>query len=291
VKVHLIDGTYELFRCHFGAPPYKNSAGKEVGAARTLVRSLAAWLRTEQVTHVACAFDHVIESFRNQLFAGYKTGEGIDPELYAQFALAEKAVAALGMVVWPMVDFEADDAIATAAKRFATAKSVQQILICSPDKDLAQCVKGKKIVLYDRRNEIVIDEAGVKEKFGVPPSLIPDLLALVGDTADGIPGLPRWGMKSAAALLAAYGSLHRIPDNAAKWKIEVRGAVSLAESLAQRRTEALLYRHLATLRYDVPLEERLSDLEWRGGDRKLIERVSEEVGDPNLASRLTLYRR
>jgi 5'-3' exonuclease len=254
-----------------------------VGATRTLVRSLAAWLRTGEVTHAAYAFDHVIESFRNRLFTGYKTSEGIDPELYGQFELAERAVAALGMVVWPMIEFEADDALATGAKRFAAVKGVRQVLLCSPDKDLAQCVRGRKIVGFDRWKKTVLDEKGVKEKFGVPPKSIPDLLALVGDTADGIPGLPRWGMKSAATVLAAYVSLERIPDDGAAWKPVVRGAPALAQSLAQGRKEALLYRRLATVRYDVPLKESVRDLEWRGGNRREMEWLGGELGvDLNL---------
>jgi 5'-3' exonuclease len=290
MRVHLIDGTYELFRCYFGAPSYKNSAGREVGATRALVRSLAAWLRTGEVTHVACAFDHVIESFRNRLFAGYKTAEGIDPDLYAQFGMAERAVASLGITVWPMIEFEADDALATGAVRFAAARSVQQVLLCSPDKDLAQCVRGRKIVGFNRQRNTILDETGVREKFGVSPKSIPDLLALVGDTADGIPGLPRWGMKSAAAVLATYGRLERIPENVATWTVSVRGAASLAESLTLGRKEAMLYRRLATLRFDVPLKESLRDLKWLGGDREAIEKVSNEAADPNLSTRLNRWR-
>lgn len=290
MKVHLIDGTYELFRCHFGAPSKKNSQRREVGAARALARSLAAWLRTGEVTHVACAFDHVIESFRNDLFDGYKTSEGIDADLYQQFELAERAVAALGIVVWPMVDFEADDALSTAAVRFAKSKSVDQVLICSPDKDFAQCITGKKIVGYERSKQKILDEGGVREKFGVSPASIPDLLALVGDTADGIPGIARWGMKSASAVLAVYGSLEKIPIKATDWKIAVRGAEALAENLAANRNEALLYRRLATLRYDVPLKETLKDIEWQGGDRKAIDALREELADADLPTRLEKWR-
>jgi 5'-3' exonuclease len=290
MQVHLIDGTYELFRCFFGAPSYKNSSGREVGATRALVRSLAAWLRSGEITHAACAFDHVIESFRNRLFAGYKTGEGIDPALYGQFGLAERAVASLGICVWSMIEFEADDALATGAKRFGAVKSVRRVLICSPDKDLAQCIRGQKIVGYDRKTQSTLDEKGVMKKFGVPPKSIPDLLALVGDTADGIPGIPRWGMKSAAAVIAAYGSIERIPKKPSQWKVPVRGAVSLAETLEFGFKDAILYRELATLRYDVPLKEGLRDLEWRGGYRKLVEGISEEVADPDLSTRIHRWR-
>jgi len=263
MKVHLVDGTYELFRCYYGGPK-KKVKGREVGAARTLARSLSAWLRTGQVTHIAYAFDHIIESFRNDLYTGYKTSEGIEPDLFAQFELAEKVVAALGVTVWPMIEFEADDALATAARRFAKVKSVEQVLICSPDKDLSQCIDGKKIVGFDRFKSIPLDEKGVVAKFGVPPESIPDLLALVGDTADGIPGIPRWGMKSASVILAEYGSLEKIPANPAKWKIKVRGAEALSESLEANRKDAMLFRKLATIRYDVPLKETLKDLEWTG---------------------------
>lgn len=281
MKVHLVDGTYELFRCFFGAPPSKRN-GQEVGAARALLRSLAAWLRTGEVTHVGCAFDHVIESFRNKMFPGYKTGEGIDPELLSQFPLAERVTQALGIVTWPMVEFEADDALATAAKRFSANAKVTQVVICSPDKDLAQCIRGTEVVSWDRKTQKTLDAAGVKEKFGVPPSSIPDLLGLVGDTADGIPGIERWGMKSAAAVLAAYGSLDKIPDDAAKWKVAVRGAEALAKTLREGRREALLYRQLAVLREDVPLKESLSDLAWKGFDAKALAPLCEELGERTL---------
>jgi len=213
MKIHLVDGTYELFRNHYGAPPKKAPDGREVGATLGLLRSLLLLLSTTDVTHIACAFDHVIESFRNDLFDGYKTGEGTDPDLLAQFNLAEEAVSALGVVVWPMVEFEADDALATAVARFKGDKSVEQIVICSPDKDLAQLVSGEHIICWDRRRDIVIDEAGVVEKYGVSPASIPDFLALVGDSADGIPGIPAWGAKSSANLLAHYEHIENIPDD------------------------------------------------------------------------------
>ena len=264
MNVHLVDGTYELFRAHFGAPPATAPDGREVGATRGLLRSLRALLKEEGVTHVAVAFDQVIESFRNRLFPGYKTAEGVPPELLAQFPLAEQAARALGLVVWPMVEFEADDALASGAARFAGAPGVERVLLCTPDKDLAQCVRGREVVGFDRMRRKVLDEDGVREKFGVSPGSIPDWLALVGDSADGIPGLERWGEKSAAAVLARWERLEAIPDDAAAWAVPVRGAARLAESLRAGRAEAMLYRTLATVRTDVPLAEELEALRWRG---------------------------
>lgn len=278
MKVHLVDGTYELFRCYYGAPK-KKIKGREVGAARTLGRSLASWLGTGQVTHVAYAFDHVIESFRNDLYAGYKTSEGIEPDLFAQFELAEQVVSALGVTVWPMVEFEADDALATAARRFAKSEEVDQVLICSPDKDLAQCIEGRRIVGYDRFKDVTLDEKGVVAKFGVPPDSIPDLLALVGDTADGIPGISRWGMKSASEVLATYLTLEKIPPKASRWKCKVRGADALSENLEAGRKEAALYRKLATIRYDVPLKERLKDLRWKAVNAPEMEALAKVLGE------------
>ncbi|HEY2981135.1 MAG TPA: 5'-3' exonuclease H3TH domain-containing protein, partial [Anaerolineales bacterium] len=211
MQIHLVDGTYELFRNYYGAPPKKAPDGREVGATLGLVRSLLMLLTSPGVTHMAVAFDHVIESFRNDLYAGYKTGEGVDPLLIAQFPLAEEAVAALGVVVWPMVEFEADDAIATAATRFKDDKSVKQVVVCSPDKDLAQLVSGKKVVCWDRRREIIIDEKGVQEKFGVRPASMPDWLALVGDTADGYPGIDGIGKMTAARMINQHGALEDFP--------------------------------------------------------------------------------
>jgi 5'-3' exonuclease len=219
----------------------------------------------------------VIDSFRNRLFAGYKTDDGVDPALLAQFPLAEEVTRALGITVWPMVEFEADDAIAAAAARFAKQKSVTQIRLCSPDKDLAQCVSGNRVVLWDRKNQTALDEKGVAAKFGVPPELIPDLLALVGDTADGIPGIDRWGMKSAAAVLAAHGPLEKIPASAGDWKAKVRGAEVLAANLEKERAAATLYKKLATLRLDVPLEETLEQLEWKGEDAAAWKKVAAEL--------------
>jgi len=286
MNVHLVDGTYELFRAYFGAPPAKAPDGREVGATRGLVRSLSLLLREEGVTHVAVAFDHVIESFRNELFPGYKTSAGVPAELLAQFQLAEDAAKAMGLVVWSMVEFEADDAMATAAARFAGAPAVERVLLCTPDKDLAQCVRGQAVVGFDRLRKKLLDEDGVHAKFGVAPASIPDWLALVGDTADGIPGLPRWGEKSAAAVLAHYGRLEEIPDLHHRWQVPVRGALALAESLRAHRAEALLYRTLATLRTDVPLAEDLEALRWRGPDRDRLGVLEAALGERGIAERL-----
>jgi 5'-3' exonuclease len=288
IKVHLVDGTYELFRAHFGAPSAEVS-GREVGATRGILRSLLSLVRDDGVSHVAVAFDHVIESFRNELFAGYKTGEGIPEELMSQFPLAERASHALGIVTWPMVGFEADDALATAAARWAEAPEVEQILICTPDKDLAQCVTGRRVVRLDRMRRLLMDEEGVIAKFGVPPSAIPDWLALVGDTADGIPGIPRWGEKTASTLLARFGRIEDIPADPGFWGVSVRGAVALASSLAGLRKEAALYKTLATLRRDVPLTETLSDLEWKGARRAELVALCQEIGDQEFVSRVPRF--
>jgi len=289
MKIHLVDGTYELFRSHFGAPPRKTPGGQEIGATAGLLRSLLMLVTTPGVTHVACAFDHVIESFRNQLYPGYKTGEGVDPVLLAQFPLAEKAVAALGIVVWPMVEFEADDALAAAASRFKNRPGVEQILICSPDKDLAQCVSGTKVVCWDRRRDIVRDEQGVIGKFGVRPHSIPDYLALVGDSADGYPGIPLWGGKSASVVLSRFDHLESIPEDPDTLGLPAGRAVKLIESLRTRLDEALLYRRLATLRTDVPLMEELADLEWRGAAPGLKD-VSAALGDEGILTRIPRWR-
>jgi len=289
MKIHLVDGTYELFRNHFGAPPKKAPDGREVGATLGLLRGLLALLAGPETTHIGCAFDHVIESYRNGLFPGYKTGAGVDPDLIAQFSLAEEAVSALGLVVWPMVEFEADDALATATARFKNEKTVEQIIICSPDKDLAQLVSGSRIVCWDRRREIVLDEAGVLEKFGVRPPSIPDWLALVGDSADGYPGIPGWGAKSASAVLTRYEHLEAIPDDPQGWGLSLGRAARLAETLAERREEALLYRQLATLREDVPLQEKLGDLEWQGAHERLKE-ICRQLGDQQIPKRVTRWR-
>jgi len=289
VKVHLVDGTYELFRNYFGAPPRKAPDGREVGATLGLVRSLFMLVSTPGVTHVACAFDQVIESFRNELFAGYKTGEGVAPDLLGQFPLAERAVSALGIVVWPMVEFEADDALATGAARFRDAPGVEQVVICSPDKDLAQCVVGTRVVCRDRQRRVDRDEAGVLARFGVRPASIPDWLALVGDTADGIPGIQGWGEKSAAAVLARYARLEAIPDDPALWQVAVRGRQRLAAALAAQRPQAELYRRLATLRTDVPLAGELDDLAWRGARRAELTALCTAVGALELPGRVSRW--
>jgi 5'-3' exonuclease len=286
MQIHLIDGTYELFRAFYAAPPARGPQGMEVGAARVLVRSLYGWLKGAGVTHAAVAFDTVIESFRNELFDGYKTGEGIDPALWAQFPLAERVTRALGIVTWSMIDFEADDALATMAARAAIDPRVERVLIVTPDKDLAQCVQGERVVGLDRHRKLVLDAAGVVAKFGVPPAAIPDYLALVGDTADGIPGVPRWGAKSAAALLSRFGTLEQIPAAVRDWGVPVRGAEALALSLAEHREAAELYRRLATLRLDVPLAETVDDLAWPGADRARLVELCAELGDDGILERI-----
>lgn len=277
VQVHLFDGTYELFRSWFGAPPALVD-DREVGATRGFIRSLAMLLRTGAVTHGGVAFDHVIESFRNDLFDGYKTGEGLDPRLVAQFPMVERAAAALGLVVWPMIEFEADDAIGTAAAHLATDPRATQVRIVSPDKDMCQCVIGARVVTWDRWKDVVIDEPGVVAKHGVSPASIPDLLALVGDTADGIPGLTGWGKASAAKVLTVWRHVAAIPDDPATWKVAVRGADRLAEALRDHRTEAMLYRRLATLRTDCPINCDLDALVWRGPDRPALAELCVELG-------------
>jgi 5'-3' exonuclease len=292
VQVHLIDGTYELFRQWFGAPQAQ-AHGCEVGAVRSMIRSFSMLLsRPEQVradggrarlpmTHVGVAFDHVIESFRNDLFAGYKTGEGLPEDLVRQFELAERASVALGLVVWPMVEFEADDALATAAERLAGDPAVERVLITAVDKDLCQCVRGDRIVCWDRFKDQTLDETAVIAKHGVPPASIPDLLALVGDTADGIPGLEGWGKSSAGKVLTAYGHIPDIPDDHARWKLSLRSADRLARSLRDHRAEATLYCTLATLRTDCPITCDAASLAWRGVDRPALDAICDEVGiDP-----------
>ena len=289
MKIHLVDGTYELFRNHFGAPPKKAPDGREVGATLGLLRSLLMLLTSPGVTHVAVAFDHIIESFRNVLYPGYKTSAGVDPLLLAQFPLAEEAVSALGVVVWPMVEFEADDALGSAVARFKNEKAAEQILICSPDKDLAQLVSGNRIVCWDRRRDILIDEAGVVEKYGVRPRSIPDWLALVGDSADGYPGIPGWGAKSASAVLSRFDHIESIPEDLEQWGLSLGRATRLAESLAQRREEAFLYRQLATLREDVPLKEKLDDLEWQGA-RERLKTLCADLGEEKIPERISRWR-
>ncbi len=274
MQVHLVDATYELFRAHFSPrPPVLGRDGIVLSGVSGLVEQLLYLLREQGATHVGCATDRVIRSFRNDLYAGYKTDAGVPPELLAQFPLAEQAIEALGLVLWPMVEYEADDAIAAASARFAADPRVERVVICTPDKDLAQCVRDDRVVLWDRRRDIVYDDAGVRGKWGVPPSSVPDRLALVGDAADGFPGLPGWGDKSAAAVLARYGHLEDVPAHAADWDVPgLRNPVGLAATLRERMDEALLYRDLARLRTvadGVPIPEADVDaLEWAGADRE-----------------------
>jgi 5'-3' exonuclease len=263
VDVHLIDGTYELFRHFYAVPSAIDADGREVGAVRGVVGSVLGMVQTG-ATHVGVATDHVIESFRNDLWPGYKTGAGIDPALYSQFPLLEETLAALGVVVWPMVELEADDALAAAAAQAALDPRVDRVFICTPDKDLAQCVRGDRIVQLNRRTRTVMNEAAIVAKFGVPPASIPDYLALVGDTADGYPGLPGWGAKSAAAVLAKFGHLEAIPDDARTWGVNAARAGVLAQTLIAERERAILFRTLATLRTDVTLFANVDDLRWTG---------------------------
>lgn len=283
MHLHLLDATYELFRAHFGFPNRLSPGGVEVGAVTGLIETTLRLLREDTVTHLGAAFDTEITSFRNDMFEGYKTGEGLEPELLNQFPLAERALESLGVVVWRMVEFEADDAMATAAMRWC--EDVDQVVILSPDKDLAQCVVGSRIVTFDRRLEVMLDEQGVIEKFGVPPESIPDYLALVGDSADGIPGVPGWGAKSTGAVLGRYHRLEAVPADPADWDVAVRGAARLAENLAAHAGVVGLYRRLATLRRDVPITESLSDLEWRGVRREEYLALCDEIGATTLRDR------
>lgn len=282
MRVHLVDGTYELFRAYYGAPKATSPEGREVGGTLGVMRTLLAMIKLEGATHIAVAFDHVIESFRNQLYDGYKTSAGIEPALWEQFPLVEEATRALGIVVWPMIEFEADDALAAGAARYIEDPQVEQVLICSPDKDLTQCVRTDRIVCVDRRRKKTLDHAGVIEKFGVPPLSIPDYLALVGDTSDGYPGIPRWGEKSSAAVLSVYGTIEAIPDDDRVWTVKPRGSKELAENLRAMRREAALYKQLATLRTDVPLGESVGDLMWRGAPKQILSDLLVRLGDPKI---------
>jgi 5'-3' exonuclease len=263
VEVHLVDGTYELFRHYYAVPPARDQNGCEVGAVRGVLGSVLGMIR-EGATHVAVATDHVIESFRNDLWPGYKTGAGIERDLLAQFTLLEETLSAAGVVVWPMVEFEADDALAAGAEAAARDPRVERVTICTPDKDLAQCVRGTRVVQLNRRTRVTFDEAGVIQKFGVQPESIPDYLALVGDSADGYPGLAGWGAKSSAAVLAKFGHIESIPADAGDWSVNVANAGTLAHTLSQERDRALLFRTLATLRTDIPLFDDVEQLRWDG---------------------------
>jgi len=263
VNVHLVDGTYELFRHYYALPSARDRDGREVAAVRGVLASVLGMIK-HGATHVAVATDQVIESFRNGLWQDYKTGAGIEPELWAQFPLLEEVLAAAGVVVWPMVEFEADDALAAGAVAAALDARVEQVIICTPDKDLAQCVRGTRIVQLNRRTQVTLDEAGVVKKFGVTPESIPDYLALVGDAADGYPGLPGWGAKSTAAILAKFIHLESIPEDWREWQVNAAQASALAHTLREERDRALLFRTLATLRTDIPLFEDVDQLRWNG---------------------------
>ena len=284
VIVHLIDGTYELFRYFLSpAAAVERSAPEELRAVRGVVGSVLGMLEGG-ATHLGVATDHVIESFRNALWPGYKTGEGMDPLLYAQFPPLEEALSALGVVVWPMIELEADDALAAAAAMAAADTRVDQVVVCTPDKDLAQCVRGDRIVQLDRRTRELRNESAVRDKFGVPPESIPDWLALVGDSADGFPGLPGWGARSAATVLARYQHLESIPKLAGDWEVSVRGALRLATTLVEQRERARLFRELATLRADAPIGADVDALRWRG-PRADFAAWAERLGTPRLHER------
>jgi len=286
MKLHLVDATFELFRAYYSHPPEDAPDGRPVNAVHGLVDSMLSLLREPDVTHIAAATDHVIESWRNDLFAGYKSSAGIDPDLLTQFGDAERALRALGIVTWPMVEDEADDALAAAVARFADDPRLSQVIVCSVDKDLAQCVRGQQVVLRDRMRRITYDEDGVRAKFGVAPASIPDYLALVGDSSDGYPGLPGWGAKSTAAVLARWGTLDAIPDSPLEWDVPLRNASRLAATLRQQRAEAVLYRHLATLKTDSAITGDLDALEWRGVPREAFLGLCDELGFETIRQRV-----
>jgi len=263
MDVHLIDGTYELFRHFYAVPAARDVRGREIGAVRGVLRSVLSMIENG-ATHVGVATDHVVESFRNDLYAGYKTGDGVAPTLMAQFPLLEDALDSMGLMVWPMVYFEADDALASAAAKAAGDEHVNQVIICTPDKDLGQCVSGTRVVQMDRRRNIIRDEAGVEAKFGVKPESIPDYLAVVGDSADGFPGIPGWGEKAAATTLSRYGHLESVPNDWREWHPAIGSARRLAASLSGHWDEALLFRTLATLRLDAPIFRSVDDVRWKG---------------------------
>jgi 5'-3' exonuclease len=289
MKLHLVDATFELFRAYYSRPPRRAPDGRPVNAVQGLIDSMLSLLREPDLTHIGAATDYVIESWRNDLYPGYKTSAGMDPDLLAQFRDAERALVALGIKTWPMVPDEADDAIATAVARFGDDPRLEQIVVCSVDKDLSQLVEGSRIVLRDRMRRITYDEAGVIEKFGVPPESIPDYLALVGDSSDGYPGLPGWGAKSAGAVLSKFRHIDAIPASALDWELDIRNASRLAATLEERRDEALLYRTLATLNRDSDLGETtrtLDDLEWHGVPRASFIGLCDELGFDTVRERV-----
>jgi 5'-3' exonuclease len=285
MNVHLIDGTYELFRYFYAVPSSKDASGQEIGAVRGVLTSVLSMLEAG-ATHVGAATDQVIESFRNELFLGYKTAEGVDPNLLSQFPILEEGLRSMGVVLWPETQFEADDALASAAAKAALDDRVRQVFICTPDKDLAQCVRGTKVLQLDRRREILRDEAGIEAKFGVKPESIPDYLAVVGDTADGYPGVPGWGAKAAAAMLSRYIHLEGIPKDWRQWPSSIRGASRLADALFSHWEDAVLFRMLATLRLDVPVFESTDELQWRG-PRKDFEEFCRRIKAPDLFRRVS----
>ncbi|MBA2254352.1 MAG: flap endonuclease [Chloroflexi bacterium] len=287
MQLHLLDATYELFRAHFGRPPHEGAAGMPVGATLGVLESVLMLLREPEVTHLGCASDHVIRSWRNRRWPGYKTEMGVPPELLAQFELAERALQAIGLVVWPEVEFEADDALGAAAAKWADDPRVERVVIMTPDKDMAQCVREDgRVVAFDRRKRTFMDADGVRAKFGVSPPSIPDWLALVGDSADGYPGIPGWGAKSAAAVLTRYPHLEEIPESVRAWDAPIRGAASLAQSLRDHRDEAFLFRELATLRLDTPIPESLEALEWKGVPREPFRALADVLAAPELRFRV-----
>ena len=285
MDVHLIDGTYELFRHFYAVPVAQDVNRREVGAVRAVLRSVLSMIE-QGATHIGVATDHVVESFRNDLYAGYKTGDGVPPSLLSQFPILEEALEAMGVVVWPMVYYEADDALASAAAKAAQDDRVRQVIICTPDKDLSQCVAGTRVVQLDRRRGLVRDEPGVEAKFGVKPQSIPDYLAVLGDSADGFPGIPGWGKKAAAATLSRYGQLESIPRDWREWHPSIGSARRLATSLFNSWDEALLFRNLATLRLDAPVFESVDDLRWRGPGPSFDEQCR-VMGSPDLFGRTT----
>ena len=286
MRLHLVDATFELFRAYYSRPEEHGPDGRPVNAVRGLLESMLSLLREPDVTHVAAATDHVIESWRNDVYPGYKSSAGMDRQLLAQFDDAERALRALGITTWAMVEDEADDAIATAVAHLAEDPRIGQVVICSVDKDLAQCVRGDHVVLRDRMRTITYDEAGVVAKFGVPPESIPDYLALVGDSADGYPGLPGWGSKSAAAVLARFGHLEAIPASPLEWEVPLRNAVRLAATLEQQRADAFLYRTLATLNRDAAIAGDLDSLAWRGVPRAEFIALCDELGFDRIRERV-----
>ena len=289
MKLHLVDATFELFRAYYSRPPRRAPDGRPVNAVQGLVDSMLSLLREPDVSHIGAATDYVIESWRNDVFPGYKSSAGVDPALLAQFRDAERALEALGMPVWAMVEDEADDAIAAAVDRFADDDRIEQVVICSVDKDLGQLVDGERIVLRDRMRRVTYDESGIVEKFGVAPDSIPDYLALVGDSSDGFPGLPGWGAKSAAAVLARFGHLEAIPPSVLDWELDIRNASRLSATLEAQRADAFVYRRLATLNRDARIEDvtgTLDELAWKGVPRDRFVALCDELGFDTVRERV-----